>query len=94
MPVEGRGTDLFRLVCEQDLERIVAKWKCGPYLSADGDTSWLKIRNRNYSQMQGRREQFERLREQAQLAALRNIAPQSRCDLPNFSRASGHANSR
>ncbi len=86
--------DLFRLVCEQDLEGIVAKWKRGPYLSADGETSWLEIRNGNYSQMQGRREQFERLRERAELAALRNIAPQFRCDSPDLSPASGHANSQ
>ncbi len=92
--VESHGTDLFRLVCEQDLEGIVAKWKGGPYLSADGETSWLKIRNRNYSQMQGRREQFERLRERAELAALRNVAPQFRCDLLELQRASGHANSQ
>jgi len=33
----------------------------------EGETSWFKIRNRNYSQMKGRREQFERLRERQNL---------------------------
>lgn len=29
--VVGRGTDLYRLACEQDLEGIVAKWRHGTY---------------------------------------------------------------
>ena len=29
--VEGQGTALFRVVCENDLEGIVAKWKNGAY---------------------------------------------------------------
>jgi hypothetical protein len=40
-----------------DLEGIVAKRKYGLYTPAE--TSWVKIRNPKYSQMQGRRELFE-----------------------------------
>jgi hypothetical protein len=50
---------LFRIACEHDLEGIVAKWKHVPYLP-DQPTSWLKIRNRGYSQWVGREELFER----------------------------------
>jgi ATP-dependent DNA ligase len=53
---------LFRLACEHDLEGIVAKWKHVPYLP-DQPTSWLKIRNRSYSQWVGREELFERERD-------------------------------
>jgi hypothetical protein len=40
----------------RDLERIVAKWKHGTYVSGDV-TSWVKIKNPAYSQV-GRWEQF------------------------------------
>jgi bifunctional non-homologous end joining protein LigD len=53
--VERNGCDLFRLVCEQDLEGIVAKRKNGAY-----GEDWFKIRNPGYTQYQGRRELFER----------------------------------
>jgi len=57
--VEERGRDLFRLVCEQDLEGIVAKWKHGPYLDgATKHTTLVKIKNPNYSQAEGRHELF------------------------------------
>ena len=57
--VESRGVELFREVCRRDLEGIVAKWKHGTYLSGD-QTSWIKIKNPEYSQAIGRWEQFER----------------------------------
>jgi bifunctional non-homologous end joining protein LigD len=53
--IEERGIDFFRLVCEHDLEGIVAKRRVGVY----GD-SWFKIRNPTYSQYEGRRELFEK----------------------------------
>ena len=53
----GRGVDLFRAVCEQDLEGIVAKHKHGLY--PPEKTSWVKINNRAYSQAEGRHEFFE-----------------------------------
>jgi ATP-dependent DNA ligase len=56
--VVGRGVELFAAVCARDLEGIVAKWKHGRYHTDGGLTSWLKIRNRQYSQMAGRPELF------------------------------------
>jgi bifunctional non-homologous end joining protein LigD len=54
------GDGLFRLACEHDLEGIVAKRKSDPYLAEH--PTWLKIRNREYSQWVGREELFERER--------------------------------
>jgi hypothetical protein len=58
--VEECGKDLFALACHLDLEGVVAKRRSGLYLSDSEETSWLKIRNRDYSQMQGRNELFDR----------------------------------
>ena len=52
--------DLFKAAFECDLEGIVAKLKTGLYTPEE--SSWVKIKNRNYSQMEGRRELFERKR--------------------------------
>lgn len=51
------GVELFRVVCEQDLEGIVAKLRRGSY-----GEGWFKIRNRGYSQYEGRRELFDKKR--------------------------------
>jgi ATP-dependent DNA ligase len=56
--VVGRGAELFAAVCARDLEGIVAKWTRGRYHCDGQTTSWLKIRNTDYSQMQGRPELF------------------------------------
>ena len=56
--VHGRGSELFALACAHDLEGIVAKWAPGTYQSG-GRTSWLKIKNPTYSQMEGRHNLFE-----------------------------------
>ena len=58
--IEGRGVDLFRVACERDLEGIVGKWARGSYLSDGRSTSWVKIKNARYSQMEDRMELFER----------------------------------
>jgi hypothetical protein len=58
--VDHEGERLFRLVCQHDLEGIVAKHKHRPYLPEH--TKWLKIRNRDYSQWIGRKELFQRER--------------------------------
>ncbi len=58
--IEAQGEELFRLVCEQDLEGIVAKPKASPYLSDSGPSLWVKIKNPSYSQAEGRHEPFER----------------------------------
>jgi ATP-dependent DNA ligase len=55
---DERGVDLLRAVCEMDLEGIVAKWKDGLY--TPDETSWVKIKNPRYSQIEGRHELFER----------------------------------
>jgi hypothetical protein len=46
-------------VCEQDAEGIVAKWAGGPYHVDGATTSWVKIKNPDYSQAVGRHEFFE-----------------------------------
>lgn len=58
--IDGRGVDLFREVCRQDLEGIVAKRRDGVY-DPEAPT-WVKIKNRNYSQATGRHEFFARSR--------------------------------
>jgi ATP-dependent DNA ligase len=61
--IAERGTDLFRLACRRDLEGIVAKWSRGAYQTDERRTSWLMIKNPNYTQMNGRRELFEARRD-------------------------------
>jgi bifunctional non-homologous end joining protein LigD len=56
------GTALFERVCKLDLEGIVAKHSFGPYVTNLQRTTWLKIKNRSYSQMAGREELFNRER--------------------------------
>lgn len=56
----GCGIELFRSVCKQDLEGIVAKLASGVY-NPDA-TTWVKIKNRAYSQAVGRHEFFEQRR--------------------------------
>ena len=58
--VEQHGKALFEKVCKLDLEGIVAKHSHGPYLTEPQQTTWFKIRNRNYSQMEGREKLFDR----------------------------------
>src|SRR5216683_6713644 len=64
--VEQHGTALFQRVCEMDLEGIVAKLSLAPYSTER--TTWFKIKNRNYSQMAGREELFERERHKEPVA--------------------------
>jgi ATP-dependent DNA ligase len=56
--VDGRGRDFFKAVCDQDLEGIVAKRKASPYDPASRLATWLKIKNRNYSEARDRHELF------------------------------------
>ena len=58
--IEADGQGLFQLACQHDLEGIVAKRKSDPYLPEHA--TWLKIRNKNYSQWAGREKLFERER--------------------------------
>jgi len=52
--------DLFEAVCRNDLEGIVAKRAEGRYTPEE--PTWVKIKNRNYGQVEGRRELFEKRR--------------------------------
>jgi hypothetical protein len=45
-----------------DLEGIVAKHSFGNYVTDKEKTTWFKIRNPRYSQMEGRAELFDRER--------------------------------
>jgi ATP-dependent DNA ligase len=59
--IDGRGCDLFARACDLDLEGIVAKRKaslCCP--SEKPSPHWIKIKNPNYSQADGRQEFFAR----------------------------------
>jgi hypothetical protein len=47
--------DLFDLICSNDLEGIVAKRLADPY---DARVRWLKVKNRDYSQAEGRGDLF------------------------------------
>jgi bifunctional non-homologous end joining protein LigD len=51
LSVQGRGRELFELMREHDLEGIVAKKLTDPY---GPRTKWLKIKNPDYSQKEGR----------------------------------------
>ena len=55
--VVGRGVDLFKAICELDMEGIVAKRLDGIY--DPNATTWLKVKNVEYSQMRDRWELFD-----------------------------------
>jgi ATP-dependent DNA ligase len=57
--VEARGRELFDEVCRQDLEGIVAKRAASPYQPL-GPSTWIKVKNRDYTQARDRHELFER----------------------------------
>ncbi len=57
--IAERGEEFYAAVCHRDLEGIVAKPKFGVYHTDGVVTNWLKIRNPNYTQIQGRFEAFE-----------------------------------
>jgi len=57
--IDTRGKELFEFAAEHDLEGIVAKWKFGSYLPNSSATTWIKIKNPNYTQAEGRGEQIE-----------------------------------
>src|SRR5262245_23329440 len=50
------GTDLFRVICEREMEGIVAK--AGKRQVPPESTPWVKIKNRQYSQAVGREDFF------------------------------------
>ena len=59
--IERRGLELFEKACELDLEGIVAQRKDSQYRPTDRSSPyWIKIKNPNYSQTEGREELFDR----------------------------------
>jgi bifunctional non-homologous end joining protein LigD len=52
------GRDLFRVICERDMEGIVAIQTSAGY--TPDATTWVKIKNRQYSQAIGREDFFDR----------------------------------
>ena len=60
--IEGRGCELFESVCRMDLEGIVAKREDSIYRAREKPSPhWIKIKNPNYNQAEGRQEMFEEL---------------------------------
>jgi ATP-dependent DNA ligase len=59
--IPARGKRLFELACERDFEGIVAKWSKGTYQCDGRATSWLKIKNTDYTQADGRHEWFAQI---------------------------------
>jgi bifunctional non-homologous end joining protein LigD len=56
----GAGTELYRLACQLDLEGIVAKRANSPYEENERTPYWIKVKNRAYSQKEGRGELFKK----------------------------------
>ena len=57
--VERDGKLLFQEVCERNLEGIVCKRRMGVY----AEHGWIKIKNPNYTQTEGRHEMFTAFKE-------------------------------
>ena len=54
--IAGRGVELFEATCGRDMEGIVAVLADGRY--EPQATTWVKIKNRTYSQAEGRADFF------------------------------------
>ena len=61
--VVGQGVQLYEASVVRDLEGVVAKLKHGLYTPEA--TTWVKVKNRRYSQGEGRRELFATRRSRA-----------------------------
>ena len=60
--IQGRGKALYQQICKMDLEGIVCKPAISPYRTVKGKTTWIKVKNPNYSQAEGRSELFNKRR--------------------------------
>jgi bifunctional non-homologous end joining protein LigD len=67
LSVVGRGRELFELMCSNDLEGIVAKRLEDPY--EPPRVRWLKIKNGDYSQEEGRGDLFNGRRQRSAYSA-------------------------
>ena len=60
--IEREGCELFKRICELDLEGVVAKRASSKYRITDQPSrDWIKIKNPTYSQKEGRAELFDEL---------------------------------
>jgi ATP-dependent DNA ligase len=57
---KGACKRLYELACQLDLEGIVAKRAASPYGENGKGDDWVKIKNPNYSQKEGRGDLFKR----------------------------------
>src|SRR5215472_7393512 len=58
--IERHGQRLFKKVCDLDLEGVVGKRKDSLYRATERPSPyWIKIKNRNYSQVEGREAFFD-----------------------------------
>ena len=57
--INGKGVELFEMACKLDLEGVVAKGKLSPYRELGGKAVWVRVKNADYSQAEGRGEIFE-----------------------------------
>jgi bifunctional non-homologous end joining protein LigD len=57
--VGGDGAALLRAASGPDLEGVVGKYAHGIYQCGGASTSWVKVKNPDYSQVVGRRELFD-----------------------------------
>jgi bifunctional non-homologous end joining protein LigD len=71
-----KWTNLFRVICERDMEGIVAKQANGAHTPEA--TTWVRIKNRRYSQAVGRHDFFGRRRENATWLRCRSGEPGQR----------------
>jgi bifunctional non-homologous end joining protein LigD len=56
----GSGTQLYRLACQLDLEGIVCMRANSPYEDNPQTPHWIKIKNPEYNQKEGRADLFKR----------------------------------
>ena len=56
--LDATGVALYTAVVAADAEGLVGKWTAGGYHTDGMTTSWVKVKNRAYSQMEGRHELF------------------------------------
>jgi bifunctional non-homologous end joining protein LigD len=59
---QGNGKRLYAQICMRDMEGIVCKPMMSPYRTIRGTTTWIKVKNPNYSQKEGRGELFNKRR--------------------------------
>jgi bifunctional non-homologous end joining protein LigD len=79
--IEQNGSEFFRRICELDLEGIVAKRAASKYrVTEQPSRDWIKIKNPNYTQKEGRAELFDELQGRAFAKAAKRV-PESRVTL-------------